>query len=377
MNVLPEVKVRDATVAAIPTRNAAIDHLRIVLTALVIFHHVAITYGGSGGWYWREQPNASSRLLLMFNATDQTFFMGFFFLLAGYYTPGSYDRKGPTRFCAERLLRLGVPLVVYFFVLSPLTIAIARTREGSPLLAGWWDLTRRHHFGPGPLWFAEALLIFAVGYLAWRRFRPASAAPTVLPGNVRLATTALMLGAASFLVRLVIPVGKELAWLQLGYFPCYVYLFVAGCAAARGGLLEKVTIQQARPWLIVSLVAWLTLPLVVFFPTGQGSYNGGWNLNALHYALWDPLVAAGVILGLLYFAQRYASRATPLTGWLSRHAYGAYIVHPPVAVALSVAIAKWTAAPLAKFALVGTAACIGSFLLAAVLRALPGARRIL
>src|SRR5687768_11841205 len=80
-----------APVAADPrvgeTRNAAIDHLRIVLTGLVIFHHVAIAYGGSGGWYWREEANSSQPLLLMFNATNQAFFMGVFFLFAGYYTP--------------------------------------------------------------------------------------------------------------------------------------------------------------------------------------------------------------------------------------------------------------------------------------------------
>ena len=54
--------------------------MRIVLTALVILHHVALVYGGSGGWYWREQPGASSPILAMFNAINQAFFMGFFFL---------------------------------------------------------------------------------------------------------------------------------------------------------------------------------------------------------------------------------------------------------------------------------------------------------
>src|SRR4051794_31041093 len=108
MNPLPEVQAVTAATAISKQRSAAIDHIRIVLTALVIFHHVAIVYGGSGGWYWRAQPNASNPILLMFNAANQAFFMGFFFLLAGYYTPSSYERKGTTRFLADRLLRLGV-----------------------------------------------------------------------------------------------------------------------------------------------------------------------------------------------------------------------------------------------------------------------------
>jgi len=373
---LPTARVAAASRDGV-TRNAAIDHLRIVLTGLVIFHHVAIAYGGSGGWYWREQANASQPLLLMFNATNQSFFMGFFFLLAGYYTPASYERKGMARFWAERLLRLGVPLLVYFFVLAPLTVAMARTSGGHAFWPGWWEMTRRGAFGPGPLWFAEALLLFAGAYAVWRWLRPAPGPAQELPGFGALAFTAVILGAISFLVRLVIPVGKEIAWLQLGYFPCYIYLFAAGCAAAQARVLERITFRQAGPWLAVALLAWGTLPIFVFRPPWQGSFDGGFNANALSYAFWDPLVAWGAILGLLWAARIYWSRPAPLTTWLAGNAYAAYIVHPPVAVGLSLAARTWPLSPLEKFAVVGAAACVGSFLVGALLRGIPGGRRIL
>lgn len=362
--------------AAAP-RSAAIDHLRILLTALVIFHHVAIAYGGSGGWYWREQPNASNVYLLMFNAINQAYFMGFFFLLAGYYTPRSYERKGARRFLADRLVRLGVPLLIYFFVLAPLTVALARTSRGFPFWRGWWEMSRFGVFGPGPLWFAEALLFFAAGYVAWRRLRPAPSRVNALPGVRTLVLTAFGLGGISFLVRLVIPVGREFAWMQLGYFPCYLYLFAAGCAAGWTGLLEKIDFPTVRPWMAISLVTIATLPFAVFFRMGKGAFEGGWNANALYYALWDPFVAWGVILGLLWAAQTYWARPNGFTAWLARNAYGAYIVHPPVVVGLSVGAAAWKLSPSGKFVLVGAAACVGSFLIAGVLGAAPGARKIL
>jgi peptidoglycan/LPS O-acetylase OafA/YrhL len=43
----------DGSESLVARRNASFDNLRVLLTLLVIFHHVAIAYGGSGGWYWR------------------------------------------------------------------------------------------------------------------------------------------------------------------------------------------------------------------------------------------------------------------------------------------------------------------------------------
>ncbi len=369
-----------ATLSATRTdqpRSAGIDHLRIGLTALVILHHTAIAYGGSGGWYWREEPNASQPALLMFNAFNQSFFMGLFFLLAGYYTPASYERKGMAHFLIDRLWRLGVPLVIYFFVLAPLTIALARTSQGHAFLPGWWAMIRKGEFEPGPLWFAEALLILAGAYVLWRKFRPVPGDAVELPRFRSLAIAALLLGGVSFLVRLVIPVGQNWAWLQLGYFPCYLYLYAAGCAARQSGLLERITYEQARPWLYVSLFAVLAMPFVLFLKLAEGPFEGGWNGNALFYAFWDPLVSWGIMLGLLWAARTKWSQPTRLTAWLGRQAYGAFIVHPPVVVGLSLLATSLALHPLAKFALVGVIACVSSFFAAALLRAIPGSRRVL
>ncbi|MBL9168103.1 MAG: acyltransferase [Verrucomicrobiales bacterium] len=359
-------------------RSHAMDHLRIVLTLLVILHHTAIAYGGSGGWYWREQPNGSQPLLLFFNAINQSHFMGFFFLLAGYFTPSSLDRKGASRFIQDRLLRLGVPLLIYFFILSPLTIALARTSRGEPFWSGWWARFTGGSFGPGPLWFAQSLLIFSAGYLAWRRLRAhRSDAGPELPRFRTLAVTAVTLGLLSFAVRLVLPVGKEVGWMQLGYFPCYVYLFAAGCAAERSKLLERITFEQARPWLWVTLAALVSLPAVILTRQGKGAFEGGWSWNAFFYALWDPFMAWGIILGSLWAAQRYWSAPSRLTSWLAQQAYPAFIIHPPVIVGLSLLAARWNEHPMLKFVVVGAGASLLSFVIGASLRRLPGAGRVL
>ena len=362
---------------AVPTRNAAIDHLRVFLTALVIFHHVAIVYGGSGGWYWKEVEDGSNPLLILFNAVNQSYFMGFFFLLAGYYTPRSFERKGELRFIKERFLRLGIPLVVYFFVIAPFTVGLIRHHEGMGLLEGWWKMVLEHEFEPGPLWFAEALLIFALLYGLWRRFRPEASSLKKIPGNLSLAISALALGFISFGIRLWLPVGESVLWLQLGYFPCYVFLFFAGTLCAERKLLEHITFRQAGPWMLVSVFAFGFLVWVFFSRSQAGSFSGGWTLNALIYALWDPFMAWGMILGLLWIAGKWLGRATAVSSWLAGNAYGTYIVHPPVVVSLSLACSHLNWPPTTKLWIVGSLSFVFSVLIAALLRAIPGSGRIL
>jgi surface polysaccharide O-acyltransferase-like enzyme len=358
-------------------RNAFIDHLRIVLTSLVILHHTAIVYGGGGSWYWRQEADGSNMLLLMFNAVNQSYFMGFFFLLAGYYTPRSFERKGVRRFLADRFLRLGLPLVAYFFILSPMTIALARTSEGHPFWSGWWLMERRRIFEPGPLWFAEALLIFALVYAAWRALRhDRSTEISRIPGSAILALAAVIAGATSFLVRLAVPTGQTILWLQLGYFPPYVLFFIVGCMTARSRLLERVTFADAKGWALVSVFMLALLIVVIATRWGHGSFSGGWNGNAAFYALWDPFTAWGIILFLLWSFRTYWAAGTRLAAGLARRAYGAYIVHPPVLVALSLFAREWSAAPLVKFAAIGLAACMGSFVAASGVLLIPGAKRI-
>ena len=97
---------------AAPPRDFYIDRLRSVMTAFVLLHHTAITYGAAGGWFYYEQhPSGKlpSILLTLFCATNQAYFMGFFFLLAGYFTPASLERKGYTRFLGDRFLNLQFP----------------------------------------------------------------------------------------------------------------------------------------------------------------------------------------------------------------------------------------------------------------------------
>ena len=363
-------------------REAGLDALRASLTMLVLFHHAAITYGGSGDWYYKE-VGAGQDLLGLFAAFNQAFFMGLFFLLAGYFTPGAVKRRGAAAYLRERALRLGLPLTVYFLLLSPVTQALAATARGRDFfraLAFDWTHGRME---PGPLWFCEALLIFAGLYLAARALAPfveRRSSPS-FPGDATLALAALGTGVAAFLLRLVWPTGTTLLYLQIGFFASYIVLFTAGCLAALWPTLDKAPARQRRLWIRVAWATFPVMPAAVVLgrhvPALAGSQSGGWNVQAAVYALWEPFLAWGVIMGLLHlFTRRFE---TPGAIWrsLSRRAYAIYIIHPPVLVGLALAWRSVAAPPALKFLVTGTAACLACYWLAGLLLKAPGAKRVL
>jgi peptidoglycan/LPS O-acetylase OafA/YrhL len=349
----------------------------VVLTALVVFHHAAITYGAAGGWYLREAPEGSNLGLTLFVTLNQAFFMGFFFLIAGYFTPASYDRKGPWRFAIDRLIRLGLPLLVFGFVLDPLTDALARAHSVQGVFVIWGRMMSRFWFSSGPLWFAQALLNFAAAYMVWRAVtRPVARPDRPLPGHGAIFLSAVAVGVAAFLLRLVFPVGETVSNLLFGYFASYIFLFVAGIAAARGRWLERVDLSLAAPWLVVSAAALLLL-LVAIALGGPGGYSGGWTVKAAIYAFFEPFFAWGVILGLLWLFRTRLNVATRWSAFLAARAYTVYIIHAPVLVGTALALQPLSAPPLVKFLLAGTLACCASVLVGSAMLLVPGARRVL
>jgi fucose 4-O-acetylase-like acetyltransferase len=359
------------------------DHIRLVLTALVILHHSAIMFGAPGGWYLKyETTHLLERVIsTVFVSVDQAFFMGFFFLLAGYFSVASYDRKGPLPFLRDRAIRLGIPILAYGYVLGPMTVALAHASSGQPFLEHWARLTRAGYFNIGPLWFAFALLLFSFAYVLWRVVaRRAGDGAGFVPRQSHLLAAAVATGVLSFVLRLWVPVGQERWTLQIAYFSSYVVLFVSGCATARSRWLEHIDGDTARVWRIT---AWICAPLLFVYGVAAGAVrgepfdtSGGWTLPALAYAFWEPFVAWGIILGMLWRFRLNAAQRAAWSDWAGC-AYAAYILHPPIVVTLGLLLARTALSNSVCFVIAGSAGILLSFLLGRLALLVPGARRVL
>jgi len=367
-------------------RDLFIDRLRSIMTAFVILHHTAITYGAIGGWFWYElKPSRaiSSQLLMLFCTINQAYFMGFFFLLAGYFTPTSVERKGYGPFIRDRFQRLGLPLLGFMLILGPLTAAIAHFADTGRFWEVFPYLARHFILIPGPLWFAEALLIFCLGYCAWRRLfgTPLSASertPQPVPRGRIWLVSALLTGIAALAIRQIVPVGVNIAALQLGYFASYIVLFAIGIAAWRYDWITQLNWRIARTGIYAFVIAVPLMPLgmaVSQLTHSKGNFATGLAWQAVLYALWEPFVAWGLIAAWLLFMRRFGNAPSAFWSWLNRRAYAVYIIHPPVLVGISVLLHPWIAPALVKFAVTGTLTCAACWLLADPLVRLPGLRR--
>ena len=367
-------------------RDLYVDRLRSVMTAFVILHHTAITYGAIGGWFWHElQPSASpsSRLLILFCTTNQAYFMGFFFLLAGYFTPASLERKGYARFIGDRFLRLGVPLLAFGLILGPLTAAIVNSWEGK----GFWSciawLWLHKQFINGPLWFAQALLIFCLAYCAGRALFGSPLTGTErtsrpVPSGLWWIVSALATGLVALAIRQFVPVGVNVIGLQLGYFATYIFLFAAGIAAWRFDWLRQLDWKNARTGILAFVIAWPLLPVASALARalGKANFAGGLSWAAIFYALWEPFVAWGLIAAWLLVFRARMNQPSAFWAWLNRRAYAVYILHPPVLVGISLLLHGWAAPALVKFGVVGLLACAATWLVSDPLVRLPGVRRV-
>jgi fucose 4-O-acetylase-like acetyltransferase len=124
-------------------RVAYLDNLKLLLVAVIIAGHGALAYGDlENAWPYQDVQEVhlagvSNVTLAIVVIPAAMFAMGLFFLISGLVTPGSVSRKGPRTFARDRLLRLGVPLVVWALVMWPGSIWMAHLAAGETHSFGW------------------------------------------------------------------------------------------------------------------------------------------------------------------------------------------------------------------------------------------------
>lgn len=364
-----------------------IDNIKVILTILVVLHHTFIAYSSSEGWYYNEPSTYLGARILMttFVSINQSFFMGFFFLLAAYFTDASYSRKGTFKFIKDRLIRLGVPIFFYSFILTPfisyLVYYFAKEQhityfEYLKRYDSWIDL--------GVTWFVAALLLFTLFYIAVKKiFKISFSKPIATPSSRTILVFAAALGIISFLVRIIFPVGwvLEPVGFQLGHFPQYIALFIVGLLAAKNKWFDQLSYQSEKlfrrsAWLCL-LVFPVFLVIVLKLKSPSSWFSGGFHWQALLYAVWEQWIGISILTTLLLKGKRNWNTTSKLLTTTSRNSFAVYIFHPLVIVVFTLLVRNWNIDPAFKLLIVAPLILLGSFIFGSIVLLIPGIKKIL
>jgi glucans biosynthesis protein C len=368
-----------------------IDNLRTTLITLVILLHVAITYGAEGQWYYHEGGDVSNVMfiIMMFVAAiGSAFVLGMFLMLAGYFTPRSYDRKGFGVFILDRIKRLLIPLAFYEILIFPLIRYGVRVHDGYQGTL-WMHLVE--HFqgletiADGPVWFLMTLMIFSIFYTLWRLVSKSEKdRPMSVPSNWTIVLYALAIGLITFVMRLWFPVGTyyEPLHQEFAHYPQYIVMFAIGTLAYRHDWLTKFPDLQTRSWRWMALACVLTLPAIVIAAgalTGELDERGagGWNWISFSYSIWEGFTCIAMSIIVLALFRKRFNRQNWLAAKMADATFTAYVIHPAVIVPMAILLSGVTMNLGLKFLIVAPIALALTYVVSYFFKRLPLVRNIL
>jgi glucan biosynthesis protein C len=355
---------------AVEKRLFFIDNIRWLMIVFVVLMHLNVTYSNMGLWYYKEPAKMdalSGVLFAIYGSFTQAYFMGLLFFIAGYFVPGSFDRKGARGFVQDRLLRLGLPTLLYMLLIHPITVLIIGFFNHNNLtnLTSWYvEYLTSFTFisSSGPLWFAVALLVFSILYAILRQFSfsPALIAkqdtPILLKNGWIIAVIALI-SIMAFLLRLVQPAGVALFntftgnFMQIGNFSSYIILFILGIIFYQRNLLMNLPYKRGRFWFSLALLLGVPLWFVIMvtgIKTNPTALFGGFHWQSAVYSIWESFFCVGVSLGLLAIFQKKYNKQGKVSNFLSENAFGVYVIHTPILVGITMMFSGIVLNPLMK-----------------------------
>jgi peptidoglycan/LPS O-acetylase OafA/YrhL len=364
----PAITIHPASPGATVSTNRLlfIDNLRWVMIMLVLSMHAAVTYSGHGSWYYKEASHLNlgeEFTFVTYQVFLQSFFMGLLFFVAGYFVPGAFDRKGAGRFLQDRAWRLGLPSLLWIFLLQPVTgyYAAGNWAADDPhrsFLREYAHYITRGRFlsGNGPLWFCLALLFFCCCYAAWRVLVPrkSTGSPRPFPRTPAIIAFITLIALATFLVRIPWPNGISFYNMQFCYFSQYIAFFIAGTLAYRHHWLAVLPTAMGKRWgrlgLFGGLALWFSLILLGGALKGHTvPYDGGWHWQSLGMSTLESLAGVGISLGCLtLFRERFTGQG-PRAAFFSANAFAVYVFHPPILILITRGLGAWQGEALLKF----------------------------
>ena len=342
-----------------PDRLHALDALRGFALLLGVAFHATLSFvPGMPKGLWAMNDNAPSAFLADAGFVAHSFRMLLFFFIAGYFARLMHQRLGTAGFWANRAKRIGVPMVVGWFLLFPTILFIwylgmQKVFNGAPPAPPEMPKT----FGALPLfhlWFlyqllwlyAGALLIRAAVARLDREQRLRRLVDRAVAGSLRWPAGALLLGLP--LVASLLSLPMWFPWMGIPtpdqtLVPQLAATVGYGTAFGFGWLVNRsagaLAALSAR-WLPHLVLAVAASSVCLYLMKTQPPMAMPQDAK-IAFALAYGVSAWAWTFALTGLALRFLSGASPVRRYIADASYWIYLVHLPVVVALQVWVGDW------------------------------------
>jgi glucans biosynthesis protein C len=354
-----------------PNRIVYVDVIKVFLTCLVVAHHAGQAYGPTGG-VWVVSNNAKANWLGQFFFINASYMMGLYFFISGYFMIFSLNRKTNTQFIKDRLVRLGIPLLVFTFLIF-LPFNYSAAPAGTNLLYFFADTYfNKPPIATGHLWFVASLLAYSFIYmfLLGKNKTDNTTSPKKQFRIIYLFIYIALLTLISALVRLYYPIDVWRTWfipVEVAHIPQYLSLFLIGALFNRYQWLESFKLITGIRFFVLGLLAYIMNEIL---PANIKNY---W----LTESFVESLLCVGISMALLTFFRHYGNRTNAFIRSLSNNAYGIYLFHLLLVIVLQKLMLQWNVNANSKFILVTIGSILLSLGLSALLRKSSWVRKVL
>jgi peptidoglycan/LPS O-acetylase OafA/YrhL len=373
------------------SRNFAFDRARSFLTLVVVLHHAVIPYT----YFGHTDPKSWIGFDVVVTATD-SFFMAAFFFLSGLFVWPSLSRKSTATHLHDRLLRLGLPFAIAAVTVIPLAYYAIALRQNPDLTftAFWWKTVTVGPWPSGPIWFVWVL--FAYDLLATVLH---GLSPNLLARINRLSQQCFDQPARFFLFLLAatamvyVPALIYFSpnrWFEFGPFSVqasrillYAAYFFIGAGIGAANLNQGVLSADGRlarstwGWIVATLIPYALMWAMIYVKReilGNPGTQPVWYLAI--YSLLFVVFSAAILFAILGFFLG-TKRSWNMLDRMQGDAYGIFLVHYPIALWLQYWMFNYDLPAIAKAAIAFVLTVVFSWMVAAVLRKIPGATRVL
>ncbi|WP_155375329.1 acyltransferase family protein [Catellatospora vulcania] len=365
-------------VRAASPRRPELDAIRTLVVVGLIFFHSALVFDERDDYYVKNGDTTEVTTIL--SGLAVVWAMPALFLIAGFGARHSLRRRGPGGFAAERLLRLGMPLLFAIVALLPVPQWLRLKAADPGYHESYWRFLPRffdvrfepgefpfvlqgEHFETGHLWFVVLLLAWALLLACAARALPRDRVRRL---RDRLAAVAGRRGRVLLLPALPLALISALDGMEEGLAGwsrwAYLLFFLYGVVLATDERFRDAMRREAVLAAVAGVVL-MAIGMPLFFVVSEAGGDPFTDLTGPALAMralygmtgWCWVVA---ILGLLdrRAHPRPATSARPpglgrrVYVYLALGALPIYVLHQPIVVAVAYFVVSWQAPIAVKYA---------------------------